>query len=377
MKKAKIKKIIFLTGTRADFSKLKPLINKVENSNLFECYIFITGMHALPKYGFTFREVYKEGYKNIFVYTNQTNTTDMDIILSNTIVGFSSFVNEIKPDMIVIHGDRVEPLAGAIVGSMNNILVAHVEGGEVSGNIDESIRHAVSKLSHIHFVAHEEAKRRLIRMGELKNSIFIIGSPDIDIMKLDKLPTIQVVKKRYEIPFNKYAIFIFHPVTTILETLEGDIKEILSALVESNKNYVVIYPNNDKGTDIILKEYKRFNNKKSFRVLPSMRLEFFLALLKNAGFIIGNSSVGIREAEIYNIPAINIGIRQKNRTKNKDIININPRKEDIFKAIQITEGLKIRRGEIKAIGSFGKGDSAENFYKIIKDGRIWSTKIQK
>lgn len=371
------KKIVFLTETRADFGILKPLINKVENSNLFECYVFVTGMHTLSRYGFTFHEVYKEGYKNIFVYANQANITSMDIILANTIIGFSNFVNKIKPNMIVVLGDRVETLAGAITGCLNNILVTHIAGGEISGTIDELIRHAVSKLSHIHFVANKEAKRRLIQMGELESSVFIIGSPDIDIMKLDSLPTIQAVKKQYEILFDKYAIFIFHPVTTALEVLDKDIKEIVSTLIESNKNYVVIYPNNDKGVDIILKEYKRFNRKKNFRILPSMRFEFFLTLLKNTRFIIGNSSAGIREAEIYNIPTINIGSRQKNRTQNKDIININSKKKDILKAIRRVEKLRIKRGEIKAAGSFGKGNSAENFYKIIKDKKIWNIKTQK
>ena len=130
------KKIVFLTGTRADFGKLKPLIEKIENSDSFDCYIFVTGMHTLAKYGSTYLEIQKENYQNIFVYMNQTHTTDSDIILANTVIGFSNFVKEVKPDIIVIHGDRLESLSGAIVGSFNNILVSHIEGGEVSGNLD-------------------------------------------------------------------------------------------------------------------------------------------------------------------------------------------------------------------------------------------------
>ena len=130
------KKIVFLTGTRADYGKLRSLIQTVVRSNDFSYYIFITGMHALSKYGGTFEEIQKDGFENMFVYMNQTHTTDQDVILSNTITGFGNFVKEISPDLIIIHGDRVETLAGAIVGCMNNILVAHIEGGEVSGTIE-------------------------------------------------------------------------------------------------------------------------------------------------------------------------------------------------------------------------------------------------
>lgn len=366
------RKIVFVTGTRADFGKLKPLINSVEKSDLFECYVFVTGMHTLSRYGSTFHEVEKQGYKNIFVYMNQTNITEMDIILANTIVGFSNFVKEIAPDMIVVHGDRVETLAGAIVGSFDNILVSHIEGGELSGTIDELIRHAVTKLSHIHFVSNEEAKRRLIQMGEIESSIFVIGSPDIDIMKSDNLPTVQEAKTRYEIPFDEYAIFIYHPVTTEIETLEKDIKVVVSTLIESNKNYIVIYPNNDRGSDIILREYKRFSNKMNFKIFHSLRFEFFLTLLKNSKFIIGNSSAGVREAEIYGVPTVNIGSRQKNRTKSKNILNVDNNREDILKAISEAENKKINPAS-----HFGDGDSSKRFYEIITNENIWNISIQK
>jgi UDP-N-acetylglucosamine 2-epimerase (hydrolysing) len=154
--------------------------------------------------------------------------------------------------MIIVHGDRVEALAGAIIGSFNNTLVTHIEGGEISGTIDELIRHAITKLSHIHFVSNKEAEKRLIQMGELKNSIFVIGSPDVDIMYSDNLPSIEETTEHYEIPFDDYSILIYHPVTTELETLGNDINEVVSATIESDRNYIVIYPNNDAGSDIII-----------------------------------------------------------------------------------------------------------------------------
>jgi len=366
------KKVVFLTGTRADFGKLKPLIEKIENSPLFDCYIFVTGMHTLSKYGSTFTQVQKEGYKHVFVYMNQTHTTDADIILSNTITGFSNFVKEIKPDLIVIHGDRIEALAGATVGAFNNILVSHVEGGELSGTIDEIIRHTVTKLSHLHFVANNEAKTRLLQMGESENSVFVIGSPDIDVMKSKKLPSLKEVKNHYGIIFTNYAILAFHPVTTELDSLKEQINHLVKAVIQSNRNYVVIYPNNDVGTDIILDEYKHFESNKNFKIFPSIRFEYFLTLLKNADFIIGNSSAGIREAGIYGIPAINIGTRQKNRTKNTNVKNIPSNLNTIQNAI-----IEACDKKIQPSFDFGDGNSSARFYEIITEKNTWKIPLQK
>lgn len=366
------KKIVFLTGTRADFGKLKPLIEEIEKSKLFECFIFVTGMHTLSKYGSTFHEIKKQKYKNMFIFMNQTHTTDQDLILANTVIGFGNFVKEIKPDLIIIHGDRTESLAGAIVGSFNNILVGHVEGGEVSGTIDEIIRHTTSKLSHIHFVANQMAKKRLLQLGESDNSIFVIGSPDIDVMKSKNLPTISQVKKRYGILFKKYAILIYHPVTTELDTLQVQISEVLSSIIDSGMNYVVIYPNNDSGSDIIIQEYKKIKFLKNFKIFNSLRFEYFLSLLKNSEFIIGNSSAGIRESGVYGIPAINIGSRQQNRTKNKMVKNVNPIASEIKMVIK-----KVNKKTLKSNYEFGDGKSSKKFLKILKDKKTWDNKIQK
>ena len=371
-KKSLKRKIVFLTGTRADFGKLKPLINRVEHSSEFDCFIFVTGMHTLSKYGFTYDEVRKQNYKEMFVFINQTHSTEMDIILANTIMGFSNFINEIKPDLIVVHGDRVEALAGAIVGAFNNRLVAHIEGGEVSGTIDEIIRHAITKLAHTHFVANDVARRRLVQMGENEKTLFVIGSPDIDIMLSNTLPSLPEVKRRYEIPYERYAVFCYHPVTTELDSLKHDIKNVVSALIQSRKNYVVIYPNNDNGSEIIIKEIETLQKNRNFRVLPSMRFEYFLTLLKNAEFVIGNSSSGIREAGIYGVPTVNIGTRQQNRSKSRSIINVPAVHADVLKAIAKTNNLKVKK-----TFEFGKGNSAEKFFKIITVPSFWKIPCQK
>jgi len=367
------RKILFITGTRADFGKLKPLIKTVEDSQNFESYIFATGMHMLVKYGSTYDEIRKTGFDNIFPYINQSNNTssDMDIVLSNTLQGIGHYIREIRPDLIVVHGDRVEAMAGALVGALNNILVAHIEGGELSGTVDELIRHSITKLSHIHFVANEDAKKRLIQMGEYEYSIYIIGSSDIDVMMSNDLPDLPEVQKKYEIIFDDYYIFLYHPVTTEIHDLRTNIETIIDTLVASNLNYVCIYPNNDKGSDIIFESLRLLSNNQKFRLIPSMRFEYFLSLLKHTKAIIGNSSAGIREAPVYGIPTINIGSRQSNRYCYESILNVQEDKKEILKTLQHLP-TKVRPSQY-----FGDGKSAEKFIKYLNDSPIWDLSIQK
>ena len=369
-----MKRIIFVTGTRADYGKLKSLILILQKNKAYKVNIFVTGMHNLKKFGNTWDALRKDKIKNIYKFKNQRIGDRMDLILSKTIIGFSNYTEKIKPDLIVVHGDRVETLACAIVGSLNNIRTAHIEGGEVSGTVDEILRHAISKLSHIHFVTNGKAKKRLIQMGELKKNIYVIGSPDIDIVNSKDLPTIEQVKKKYEIKFENYALAILHPITTEQRMIKKNTNEFLKSILSSKLNYIFIYPNNDQGSEIIFNEYKNISQKKSVKILPSMKFEYYLTALKNAQFIIGNSSSGIIEAPFYGVPTINIGKRQNNRAKLKSIHNCNFNHKKIFSLIN-KFSKKTKR--FKSNKFFGKGNSFINFLNILKDKNIWKTDIQK
>ena len=366
------KKVLFITGTRADFSKLKPLINISRDDDKFDIYIFATGMHLLSKYGLTVNEIKKEKYPNIYEYINQSSTMTMDKILATTVDGLSNYVAEYQPDLIIVHGDRLEALAGAIVGSFNNILVGHIEGGERSGTLDELIRHSVSKLAHVHFVCNEEAKLRLIQMGEEPKNIFIIGSPDLDIMMSKKLPSLKIVRQRYDINFSRFSLFCYHPVTTEVQNLRHNMQQVLNALVDSGIQYVCIYPNNDFGSDIIIEELEKLRSNVNFRIFSSLRFEYFLTLLQNCEFVIGNSSAGIREAEVYGKVNINIGTRQNNRYMGRNIINVSEDAAQIMQAIQEYKHIQLTPNAF-----FGDGKSAETFHKILSGTELWNIGIQK
>jgi UDP-N-acetylglucosamine 2-epimerase (hydrolysing) len=372
MSPIQIRKVVFLTGTRADFGKLKSLMNRLRNDVDFELHVFVTGMHMLSKYGYTCEEVEKANFRNIHKFINQNSSDSMDHILSKTISGLSDYVKEIKPDLIIVHGDRVEALAGAAVGALNNILVGHIEGGEVSGTVDELIRHAVSKLSHIHFVANEAAKIRLTQLGERGETIHVIGSPDIDVMNSRTLPAIEEVKKYYGFDFAEYEILMFHPVTTELDDLQRQIRTVVDQVIESGLNYIVIYPNNDPGTDVILGEYQRLKELKHIRIYPSMRFEYFLTLLKNARFIMGNSSAGVREAPHFGVPAINLGTRQNNRVKCDSVLNAVIEQAHIRNALEDAKTMSRQTYTF-----FGNGGSDERFYEILKSQKFWEIETQK
>lgn len=363
-----------MTGTRADYGKMKSLMHILEQSDDFEVYIFVCGMHLSKILGSTYEEVMKDGYKNIHVAYGLMQGVSTSANLGNTISYLSGYIDNIEPDMLIVHGDRVDALAGAVVGALHNIMVGHIEGGELSGTIDESIRHAISKFAHAHFVCTDEAKERLIQLGEEKKRIYVIGSPDIDIMMSEQLPDLQKVKERYDINFDRYGILMYHPVTTEYEKLGRHINEVAEAILKSKKSYVVIYPNNDLGSEIILHEYERFGDNKRFKVFPSIRFEYFLTLLKYSEFMIGNSSAGIREAGIYGVPAIDIGTRQNGRyhiENSKNIVHVNEVQTDILKAIESIEAHAAKTQ------LFGDGNSTARFYDIIKHKSFWDTKIQK
>ncbi len=367
------KKILFITGTRADYGKLKSLMRAIESNDDFELLIFVSGMHLIEQYGMTIREIYKDGYKNIYPALGTINTPSMSYNLGNLICNLTGYVQSMEPDMIVVHGDRIEAIAGATVGALNNIRVAHIEGGEVTGTIDESIRHAVSKFAHFHFVANESARNNLVQMGEEPENIYIIGSPDIDIMNSDTLPTIEEVKERYEISFDKYSILMYHPVTTEIDNTFEHVKAVIKAIQRYNDNYVVIYPNNDTGSEIILSRINTLVGQKNMRVISSMRFEHFLTLLRNANCMIGNSSAGIREAGFYGVPAVDIGTRQKGRYRPEDNPNIQwvpENEEEIFDALCHIDNYR------KTSYGFGDGKSTEKFMNIIS-GDIWEKSLQK
>ena len=366
-----MKKLLFITGTRADFGKLEPLASSARLAG-FKIYFFVTGMHLLEKYGLTSIEVSRMKKIKRFEFINQMEGDPQDKILSRTITGISEYVSRLKPDLVLIHGDRIEAVAASLVCATNNIRSAHIEGGEVSGTIDEVYRHCNTKLCTVHFVSSKSAKNRVTKLGEHPDRVFVLGSPELDAHKKRNTVPLHEVLSYYDIQWDKYGIFIFHSVTSELESLKKEIQICCDTLKKLKKNFVVISPNNDPGCEIIFKNIGKLPSS-HFKQIPSMRFSYFSTLLKNSQIIIGNSSVGVREAPFLGVPSINIGSRQFRRAEAKSIKNV-----DVFKNKNLDKLVESLWGKrFPTDNSFGTGQSAKKFTKILKDKKIWKLSLQK
>ena len=363
--------LLFLTGTRADFGKLEPLATAARDAGLRVTF-FATGMHLMDRYGLTVNEVRRMPGVSVHEFLNQRPGDSQDVILAKTVMGFSDYVTEHRPDLIVIHGDRIEALAGALVAATNYIPSAHIEGGEVSGTIDEVFRHCNTKLCAHHFVSSEAAKRRVMALGEPESAIHVIGSPELDFHAGPSGVMLADVRARYSIGFAEYGIVTFHPVTSEQSSMGAQAQALFDTLKASGRAFVVIAPNNDPGSEAIFEVINRLP-KAQFRVLPSMRFAHFSELMKHAACLIGNSSAGVREAPFLGIPSLDIGTRQANRAQTSTVTSCAATDHAAISAFLCDAwGKRHPRHE-----GFGAGRAADRFVQVLDDPGFWTRSLQK
>lgn len=319
-------------------------------------------MHLSRQPGQTIKEVRECCDCPVYEISNRSENENPDQILANTIQQLSFFLDRERVDLIVVHGDRIEAMAGATVGVLRNLVVAHLEGGELSGHWDGMIRHAISKLAHLHFVANEYSARRLIQIGEHPDSVFVIGSPEIDRICTRNFPPFSETRQAYGIHYETFAIVLFHPVFGDPCSITEQVFNLVGALLETGENFIVIQPNDDPGHDVILAGYERLKGNSRFYFIPSVRVSHFFGLLSQAQFLIGNSSSGVREAPALCVPSINIGSRQQDRFQCPSIVNVPPEKKEIL--VAISEVRKLR--PFAPVFGFGSGGSAQRFSEILR-----------
>jgi UDP-N-acetylglucosamine 2-epimerase (hydrolysing) len=363
--------LLFLTGTRADFGKLEPLAAAARDTG-HRVSFFVTGMHMMDRYGLTRNEVRRMPGVEVHEHLNQAEGDPQDLVLARTVTGFSSFARASNPDLIVLHGDRIEALAGALVAATNYIRSAHVEGGEVSGTIDEVFRHCNTKLCTHHFVSSEAAARRVRALGEPDATIHPIGSPELDFHDRPSGVTLDEVRTRYAIPFASYGIATFHPVTSEQDSIGQQARDLFSTLADSQRSFVVIAPNNDPGSAAIFQTLDTLP-KDRFRVLPSMRFAHFSELMKNAACMVGNSSAGVREAPFLGLPSLDIGSRQTNRSDAPSVTACAAGDRDtILGFLDRHWGRAVAKHD-----GFGQGSAAARFVETLARPEFWSVSLQK
>ena len=368
---SKPRSILFVTGTRADYGKLEPLAHAAQAAG-FAISFFITGMHMMARYGETKTEVKRFAGAEFFEFVNQRAGDAQEFILSKTILGFSDFVQEHRPDLVVIHGDRVEALAVSIVCAMKYIASAHIEGGEVSGTIDESIRHCNTKLCTTHFVSSDAARARVIALGEAPSNVFNIGSPELDTHARDSGVTIAQVRERYEIPFEQFGIAVFHPVTSEVDTIGAQAQSLCDRMAASGRCFIVIAPNNDPGNEAIFAALDTLPAER-FRQIPSMRFAYFSEAMRRSSAIVGNSSAGVREAPFLGVPSLDIGTRQYRRARCESITACSAFDVDVIDHFLAQTWAK----RFASDTSFGSGHAAQAFVDVLASPKFWDRPLQK
>ena len=331
-------KIFIVTERRADFSRFNPIIKLIKKDQKLDYQLVVTGIHLMKEYGYTINEIKNKKFKiydqfKIFDknYLEINDGAEMSNSLGIALSKLSKILSRAKPDLILSGFDIAANLAVTICGAHMNIPVAHIQGGEVSGTIDESIRHAMTKFSNFHFTANNESKLRLIKMGEVPKNIFPVGCPSIDALKNEKDLDHGKILKKFKIDIKKkYLLVIQHPVTSELSKSSKQFMETISALKKFKIQHLIIFPNNDAGAYKIV----RLLIKSKLNYVKSLNLREYKTLLKHCSALVGNSSSGIHEAASFKIPVVNIGTRQQGRLKPKNIITSGYSKAQIYSAIK-------------------------------------------
>ncbi|MCR4335260.1 MAG: UDP-N-acetylglucosamine 2-epimerase [archaeon] len=375
-------KVCVLTGTRAEYGLLKPVMKEIKNHPKLKLFVIATGMHLSKEFGYSVKEIEKDGFKiSARVKMNPEKDTGFSMAesMGKGIAGIANAMKKIKPDFLVVLGDRTEAFAGAIAAVYMNIPIAHLHGGDISrAGIDESVRHAITKLANIHFPATKKSAERIRKMGESNWRINIVGAPCMDTILNAKLFDKKWIGKKFGIiPEEKFIIVVQHPVTTESEKAGMQMKETLDAVIKSKVQTILIYPNSDSGARKMITQIKKQAGKQII-VCKNLSQKEYLSILKFSGGILGNSSSGVIESTAFGIPAINIGIRQDGRERSTNVINTPHDAKKIENAIRkaLFDKNFIKKAKNAKI-IYGNGTTGKKICQILAKTNINQKLLQK
>jgi UDP-hydrolysing UDP-N-acetyl-D-glucosamine 2-epimerase len=368
------KRICFITGTRAEYGLLKPLIDKIRSDPAFKCNLIATGSHLSPEFGLTRTEIQRDKVpitETIEIVLSSDTPIGICKSMGLTLISIGETYARIKPDLIIVLGDRYEILCAVSAALIHKIPVAHISGGDVTeGAFDDSLRHAITKMSHVHFASTEEYRKRVIQMGEAPELVFNVGALGIDNIKNISLLSKHELAKELSIHFNKHNLLVtFHPVTLENKSTTVHFGNLLDALHGlKDTNMIFTKANSDTGGRSINRMIDHFVAKhptNSF-VFTSMGQKRYLSTMKSVDAVVGNSSSGIVEAPSFKIGTINIGDRQKGRIQARSVINCSPEKDAIAAAIKkaFSAGFKKQLQHID--NPYGMGNASVRIKHILK-----------
>jgi len=372
----KPRKICIIITTRGNYAKTKSVIRGIKAQTPLELQLIVGGGAVLPKYGNIVESF--DGLEKIdrvihFLVEGE-NPETMAKSAGLAVIDFTTAFENLRPDIVMVIADRFECLSIAMAASYMNVPIVHLEGGEVSGSIDESLRHAITKLSHLHFPATKEAAKRIERMGEAPRTIFAVGSTSLDVIKeldLSNLKPLMDLQKTagvgVELDLTKpYLLVIQHPVTTEYEKNLSYINDTINAIDSLAMPTIWIWPNMDAGSDGIskgIRVFREMRNPRYVHFFKSLPIEHFAPLLSNAACIVGNSSCGIREAAFLGVPSVNVGSRQSGRERGVNVRDVGNNSNEIRKAILY----QLQNGPYEPDFIYGDGTAGERIAEIVKD----------
>lgn len=370
-----MRKICVVTGTRAEYGLLSRLMRMIKDSPETQLQIIVTNMHLSPQYGNTYQEIERDGFtidcKIPIIDENDKDDAVTTVkSMAKALSGFADAYNELKPDLIVVLGDRYEILAAATAALIERIPVAHIHGGEVTeGAFDDAIRHSITKMSHLHFASTEAYRKRIIQLGEQPERVFYTGAVGVENVKKLPLMSKEEIEKEINFKIDENTILVtYHPVTLGNRTSKDDINDFIAAL-EERKDLRIIFtmPNSDTGSQFIVEAVNGFIERNSDRAkaFKSLGVVRYLSVMKQVAAVVGNSSSGIVEVPSFGIPTLNIGDRQKGRIQAQSIYNCLPDKESVLKGLDIVLSKEFYKLASKANNPYERANTAEEIFKVI------------
>lgn len=360
-------KIAVVTATRAEYGILRPLIQKIDDDDDMQLDLLVTGTHLSKKFGNTQQEIIKDGFKikrKIKILENKNTPFSISLTMANAIKKFAAYFRDEKPDAVIILGDRTEMLGICIAAMNEGVPIIHLHGGELTeGAVDDCVRHAITKISYLHFPATEVYRNRIIQLGESPDRVYNVGALGVENILKVPLMSKEEILKDIGIQCDKYVVMTYQPVTLEHGNEEAQVSEVIQA-IDQRKDffYVITMANADAGGDIVNKMFAEYSKTvDNVKFVSSLGMKRYLSAVKHCEFVLGNSSSGIIEAPALGVPTVNIGDRQKGRLMPESVINCPAEKEAILAAIKIAEHM-----EHKPILLYGDGNTSEKIVSVIK-----------
>jgi len=375
-----MKKVCVVTGTRAEYGLLRPVMERIEASDRLRLQVVATTMHPVPQFGMTLSQIEEDGFRvNETVENLLCADTPASVAKSTGLATLllSDAYRRLSPDIVLLLGDRFETLAAATAALLMNIPIAHIHGGEITeGAVDEQIRHAVSKMSHLHFTATEAFRRRLIRMGENPSHVFAVGAPGIDNILSIPLPTREELEEELGWHFGeKSALFTYHPATLSPGKTREEIETILGTLEAVGLSVLFTYANADEGGHRINEAIEAFaaRDPRRYKVVKNLGQRRYLAAMKHVDLLVGNTSSGIIEAASFHKPVVNIGDRQKGRLRSGNVIDCTP--QEVAEAVEKALSPAFREACRSCTNLYGDGRSSERIVGVLEAWEPTTRKI--